>query len=140
MSGRASDLPGDLDDIVGDWLTVPDVAERLGIDAGRVRRLLQEGRLLGVRRGTPPVVSVPAAFLVPGHLANPAAPDPTATAGSAVLAALQGTLTVLRDTGFDDAEAVRWFFTDEESLGTTPVAALRAGRKTEVRRVAQALL
>jgi hypothetical protein len=57
-----------------------------------------------------------------------------------VLAALQGTLTVLADDGFSDAEAIVWLFRHEESLGTSPIAALRAGRKTEVRRVAQALL
>ncbi|QGQ19134.1 DNA-binding protein [Cellulomonas sp. JZ18] len=129
------------DDLVDAWLTVPDVAERLGTDAGKVRRMLQERRIVGVRRGDPAVLSVPEAFLVPGHLANPAAPgraedEPAWT----VLAALQGTLTVLADSGFTDDEAVVWLFTPDDALGTTPVAALRAGRKTEVRRIAQALL
>lgn len=130
-----------LDDLVDAWLTVPDVADRLGTDAGKVRRMLQERRIVGVRRGQPPVLSVPEAFLVPGHLANPAAPARVEDAPAwTVLAALQGTLTVLADTGFDDEEAVRWLFSPEDALGTTPVAALRAGRKTEVRRIAQALL
>nr|WP_052302711.1 Rv2175c family DNA-binding protein [Cellulomonas flavigena] len=113
----------------------------LGVDVGKVRRLLQERRLVGVRRGSPPVLSVPADFLVPGHLANPAAPDaPSAERPWAVLASLQGTLTVLADDGFSDTETVAWLFTVEESLGVAPIEALRAGRKTEVRRVAQALL
>ena len=131
----------DLDDLVGSWLTVPDVAEMLGVDPGKVRRLVQERRLVAVRRGTPPVLSVPAAFLVAGHLANPAAPDqPREDRPWAVLAALQGTLTVLGDDGFSDEEVVAWLFAVEDSLGVAPIEALRAGRKTEVRRVAQAQL
>lgn len=131
----------ELDLLVGSWLTVPDVAQMLGVDAGKVRRLLQERRLVGVRRGSPPVLSVPADFLVAGHLANPAAPDaPRDDRPWAVLASLQGTLTVLGDDGFSDEETIAWLFTVEESLGVAPITALRAGRKTEVRRVAQALL
>lgn len=131
----------DLDHLVGEWLTVPDVAQRLGTDAGKVRRLLQERRLVGVRRGDPAVLSVPAAFLVAGHLANPAAPDvPRDDRPWAVLASLQGTLTVLSDDGFSDEETLAWLFAVEETLGVPPIQALRAGRKTEVRRVAQALL
>ncbi|MEN0130050.1 MAG: Rv2175c family DNA-binding protein [Brevundimonas sp.] len=129
------------DTLVDEWLTVPDVAERLDLDAGKVRRIVQEGRLVGVRRGDPKVFSIPAAFLVPGHLANPAAPSraddlPPWT----VLAALQGTLTLLRDAGFSDDEAVVWLFTADESLRGAPIDALREGRKTEVRRLAQAEL
>ncbi|GIG39544.1 Rv2175c family DNA-binding protein [Cellulomonas phragmiteti] len=131
----------ELDHLVGSWLTVPDVAQMLGVDAGKVRRLLQERRLVGVRRGSPPVLSVPADCLVPGHLANPAAPDaPSEDRPWAVLASLQGTLTVLGDDGFSDEETIAWLFSVEESLGVPPIEALRAGRKTEVRRVAQALL
>ena len=36
-------------------------------------------------------------------------------------------------------EAIDWLLSDEDSLGTSPVQALLAGRKAEVRRVAQAL-
>ena len=68
------------DDLVDEWLTLPDVADRLGEDLAKVRRLVQERRLIAVRRGVPPVLSVPARFLVPGHLANPAAP--VASAGT----------------------------------------------------------
>lgn len=133
------------DALVDSWLTVPDVADELGIDAGKVRRLLKERRLVGVRRGDPPVLSIPAAFLVPVSATNPSAdphgddedgPAPRA----AVLAWLQGTLSVLGDVGMSDAEAIAWLFTPDESLPGRPVDALRAGHKTEVRRRAQALL
>lgn len=130
-----------IDDLVDEWLTVPDVAERLDLPLNKVRRLLEERRIVGVRGGEPPVLRVPAAFLVPGNLANPAqrgaadeAPDWT------VLAALQGTFTVLADVGFDDEGAIAWLFTPDESLGSTPMAALLVGRKSAVRRVAQAEL
>jgi Rv2175c C-terminal domain of unknown function len=138
--------PAALDALVPDWLTLPDVSERLGIDVGKVRRLLQEGRLAAVRRGDPTVLSVPADFLVPVHLANPAAPtapapdDAPDAARWAVLAALRGTLTVLSDAGFDTAESIEWLFTTDEVLGRTPMAALRAGSKSEVRRRAQTLV
>ncbi|MDM7831397.1 Rv2175c family DNA-binding protein [Cellulomonas edaphi] len=129
------------DALVDEWLTVPDVAERLELDAGKVRRLVQEGRLVGVRRGDPKVFSVPAAFLVPGHLANPSAPSRAEGLPQwTVLAALQGTLTLLRDAGFSDEEAVVWLFSELEGLRGSPIAALREGRKTEVRRLAQAEL
>lgn len=133
------------DDLVDTWLTVPDAADELGIDAGKVRRLLKERRLAGVRRGEPPVLSIPAAFLVPVDAANPgtdphADEDDRPTASSTVLASLQGTLTVLGDAGFSDEEALVWLFTADDSLPGRPVDALRAGHKTEVRRRAQAML
>jgi hypothetical protein len=113
----------DLDELVDEWLTFPDVAERLGLDVGRVRRLVQDGYLVAVRRGERNVLSVPAALL------NDEGPLPE----------LRGTLSVLSDAGFTAAEALRWLFTSDESLPGTPAEALRAGRKTEIRRRAQAL-
>jgi hypothetical protein len=113
----------DLDMLVTDWLTIPDVAECLGLDVGKVRRLLQDRYLVAVRRGERNILSVPAALIVDG----------------APLPELRGTLTVLMDSGYDDESALRWLFTPDESLPGAPVDALRAGRKTEVRRRAQAL-
>ena len=46
---------------------------------------------------------------------------------------------MLHDAGFTDDEAIDWLLTSEESIGLPPIEALRAGRKSEVRRVAQAL-
>jgi hypothetical protein len=130
-----------IDHLVDEWLTVPDVAERLDLSLGQVRRLLEERRLVGVRRGEPPTLRIPAAFLVPGNLADPArrlaADDAPAWT---VLAALQGTFTVLADAGFDDEAAVAWLFTPDDLLGCSPMAALLAGRKSAVRRVARSEL
>jgi excisionase family DNA binding protein len=113
----------DLDALVSAWLTIPDVAEQLGLDVGKVRRLLEEGCLAAVRRGERNVLAVPAAFVAEG----------------APLPELRGTLNVLRDSGYDDEAAIRWLFTQDDSLPGTPIEALRLGRKTEIRRRAQAL-
>ncbi len=52
---------------------------------------------------------------------------------------LRGTATVLIDGGFSDDEALTWFLRDDETLGVPPVEAIRQGRSTEVRRLAQSL-
>ncbi|MFK4729168.1 Rv2175c family DNA-binding protein [Agromyces mediolanus] len=104
-----------------EWLTVPDLVELLELSPGRVRRLIDDRHLLA--RRIDGVLKVPADFLRDG------APMPE----------LHGTAVVLHDAGFSDAEALDWLIGEEDSLGTTPIAALRAGRKAEVRRVAQAL-
>ena len=104
-----------------EWLTIPDLVEQLGLGVSRVRRLIEDRHLAAKRIDG--VVKVPAVFLRDGE----------------PLSELHGTLIVLADNGFDDEEAVDWLLTDDESLGTAPSEALRAGRKAEVRRVAQAL-
>jgi hypothetical protein len=119
----ARDSLDSLDSLVGEWLTLPDVAERLGLDVGKVRRLLQDRDLVATRRGERNVLSVPAALIV----------------DSAPLPELRGTLTVLADSGYVDDAALRWLFTPDDTLPGTPVDALRAGRKSEIRRRAQAL-
>lgn len=104
-----------------EWLTIPDLVDVLGIPQSRVRRLIEERALLADRIDG--VLKVPAEFVVDG------APMPE----------LRGTATVLLDAGFTEQEALRWLLGEEPSLGERPIAALRAGRKAEVRRVAQAL-
>ncbi len=114
----------ELQALVEEWLTLPDVADRLGVDVGTVRRMLQEGQLLAVRRGERNVLSVPSVLLGPDGL----------------LPELPGTVTVLRDAGLDAPAALRWLLSPDGSLvGGSPIGALRAGHKTEVRRRAQAL-
>ena len=104
------------------WLTVPDLVEKLGLTPSRIRRLIEERQLLAVKIDG--VLSVPADFL---------------DAEDLPLSELRGTLYVLADARFSDDEAMQWMLSTEESLGTAPIDALRAGRKAEVRRVAQAL-
>jgi hypothetical protein len=103
------------------WLTLPDVAEILGVRVTQVRRLIEERVLLAVR--VDGVLQMPADFL----------------SGNEPLHELKGTLVLLADSGFSDEEAMRWLVELDDSLGVPPLEALRTGRKTEVRRVAQAL-
>jgi hypothetical protein len=103
------------------WLTMPELVETLGVSPSRVRRLIEDKHLLGQRRDG--VLAVPADFI----------------SGGAPLPELRGTLMVLADAGFSDDEAMQWLLEPEEALGIAPIDALRSGRKTEVRRVAQAL-
>lgn len=126
MTGQASwDVPAseDVDALVGEWLTVPEVGERLGVDVVRARQLLKDRQLVGVRRGERRVVSVPAAFVQDGM----------------VVKKLPGLLTLLADAGFDENQAIRWIFTSDDDLPGTPMQALTENRGTEVRRRAQAL-
>lgn len=104
-----------------DWLTMPDLVERLDEPLARVRRLLDEKYLIGSRRtGT---FAVPEIFLSGDH----------------PLSSLRGTVIVLQDAGFSDDEAIDWLLGYEDSMGRAPISALLAGHKSEVRRVAQTL-
>ena len=104
-----------------EWLSLPELVEVLGEPLGRVRRMLDEFQIIGSRRDG--AIRVPAVFLLDGH------PIPS----------LRGTIFVLHDAGFTDDEAIEWLLSNEDSIGMPPIEALRAGRKSEVRRVAQGL-
>lgn len=110
------------DSLVGDWLSLPEVADRLGLTLSRVRQLLRDRKLLAVRRPDG-ATAVPAAFLD----------------GNQVVKGLAGTLTLLFDCGFDEQDAVRWLFTADDTLPGTPVQAMAEHRCREVNRRAQAL-
>ena len=110
----------DLEQLVGEWLTVPDLGELLGLRLSDVRQLLVDRQLLGVRIGPRNVMSVPSKFV------SEAGPLPE----------LPGTFTVLADGRMADAEILRWLFTPDATLPVqgAPIDALLAGFKTEVRR------
>ncbi len=114
------ELVRQVEELVGDWLPLPDVADVLGIRISEVRRMLSDRVIVAVRRGRPAVLSVPAALVRPEPLTS-----------------FAGTWTVLRDSGFDELEALRWLFSVND--GVRPIDLLRAGHKTQVRRLAQAL-
>ena len=110
------------DTLVGEWLSLPEVATRLGLPVSRVKQLLRDRKLLAFTRPGGDR-SVPSAFID----------------GEQIVKGLSGTLTVLFDCGFGDEEALRWLFTADETLPGTPIDALYAHRGTEVNRRAQAL-
>ena len=116
-----TDSPATTDSTEDRWLTIPDLTELLGLKVSQVRRLIEDRALLAQKIDG--VWKVPAAFIVDGE----------------PMTELRGTLIVLGDSGFTDDEAMHWLLSPEESLGVSPIDALKAGRKAEVRRVAQAL-
>jgi excisionase family DNA binding protein len=107
---------------VGAWLTLPEAAELLGVGVNRVRQLITDRQLLAVRRGESNALMVPADFVQDGR----------------VLKGLSGVLTLLKDARYEDDEALRWLYTDDDIPGS-PVQALVENRGTEVKRRAQAL-
>jgi hypothetical protein len=113
----------ELESLITEWLPLPDVAERLNLPIKKVHSLLEERALVAVRVGKRSIRSVPAEFLLEDRLMD----------------SLKGTISVLSDAGFNDEDIIRWLFTEDDSLPGRPVDALREGRKTEIRRRAQAL-
>jgi hypothetical protein len=113
----------ELESLITEWLPLPDVAERLGLPIKKVHSLLEERALVAARVGERSIRSVPADFLLEDRLMD----------------SLKGTVSVLSDAGYNDEEILRWLFTEDDSLPGRPVDALRQGRKTEIRRRAQAL-
>lgn len=110
-------------ELVGDWITIPDIAEALDLIVTKVHNLISDQTLLALRDPETNVRKVPALFMN----------------GDRVLDSLKGTITVLKDSGFSDEEAIVWLFTEDDSLPGRPIDALHQGRKTEIRRRAQAL-
>jgi hypothetical protein len=102
-------------------ISIPEVAQRLGVPVSRVHQLVRDGHLLAIRRNG--ALAIPEEFLG----------DETVVKG------LAGTITVLRDGGYDDQEIVRWLFEDDPSLPGTPIEALRGNRGREIKRRAQAM-
>ena len=108
--------------LVSAWLTLPEAAELLGVGVNRVRQLVTDRQLLAVRRGESNALMVPADFVQDGR----------------VLKGLPGVLTLLKDARYEDDEALRWLYTDDDLPGS-PAQALVENRGTEVKRRAQAL-
>ncbi|MBA2560569.1 MAG: helix-turn-helix domain-containing protein [Propionibacteriales bacterium] len=113
-----------LDSLVDSWLTIAQVAERLGLSASKVRQLAREHQLVAVRRDDLKESAIPAECI----------------ADTVIVKGLNGTLILLADHGFDDAESIEWLFTPDDSLPGRPIDALREDRGKEVRRRAQAVI
>lgn len=113
----------DLETLVGEWTTVPDIVESTGLGVRELRRLLDIRAIVAVPVGDRGVKKIPARFFRDGE----------------PLDSLKGTIQVLTDAGYSDDELIAWLFTEDETLPGSPMDALEAGRKTEVRRRASAL-
>jgi hypothetical protein len=103
------------------WLTFPDIAGVLDVPVTKVHQMVRDGALLAFRRDG--VRQVPAELV----------------ANRAVLKHLPGVITLLRDAGYSDEEALRWLYQEDTTLPGTPAQALAGELATEVKRRAQAL-
>ena len=113
---------------------VTEVAKHLRLPISKVHQQLRDGQLMAVRRE--------GALVVPNIFFDDY---------GRVVKALPGLLIVLKDSGYDATETMRWLFTADESLtvsrdGSTekltnarPVDALDSHQAREVIRRAQAL-
>lgn len=110
-----------------EWLSFVEACAFLGVEVKQLRAWIKDGSLLCLVNPQDHKPYVPKAFLV--KHAKHAEP----------LDSLKGTITLLRDCGFSDEESVRWLFQENDSLGETPLQALRSGKKKAVRRIASTL-
>jgi hypothetical protein len=101
-------------------LSIPEVADALGVRVTRVHQYLRDGQLVGVRDANG-LRCVPALLLQDGLIVK----------------SLSAVITQLRDARYSDAEIVAWLFRSDDSLPGSPVQALRENRGTEVKRRAQ---
>jgi len=103
------------------WVNLPDLAERLEVPVTKIHQMIREGALIAIRRDG--VLRIPAELVASRH----------------VLKHLPGVLTLLRDAGFNDEEALQWLYSPDDTLPGTPAQALDGPGATEVKRRAQAL-
>ena len=116
-----SETPLDLPVPPSDWVTLPDLAERLEVPVTKVHQLIRDGALLAIRFDG--VLRVPAELVANRNVSKH----------------LPGVLTLLRDAGYNDEEALRWLYSPDDTLPGTPASALSGSGATEVKRRAQAL-
>ena len=122
-AGGSDDAADALDALVGEWMTLFEVADALRTSPNRVRQMVRDNGLAMLRTEGSREPRVPALMVLDGQ----------------VVKGLGGTLTLLADAGYDTREALGWLFSPEEALATRPIDALRTNRVHEVRRIAQAL-
>lgn len=111
----------DLPEPPSGWVSLPDLAARLEVPLTKVQQMVKDGLLIAVRHDGG--LSVPAELV----------------AGRTALKHLPGVLTLLRDAGYSDSEALTWLYTPDDTLPGTPASALSGPGATEVKRRAQAL-
>ncbi|WP_342320160.1 Rv2175c family DNA-binding protein [Corynebacterium mayonis] len=121
---NADNSTPDLEALLADdtLLTLPEVADYLGVPVTRVHDLVGAHKLLMFRRGHDkriPRLLLDANFELSKFIA--------------------GAITVLHDGGFDDDEILAYLYTPDESLPGRPIDALHGHGAREVIRRAQAM-
>jgi Rv2175c C-terminal domain of unknown function len=103
------------------WINLPDLAEKLDVSISKVNQMVRDGQLLAVKRD--------GVRLVPAEL----------VANATALKHLPGVLTLLRDAGYNDEEALRWLYEPDKALDGNAAVALGGPKAREVKRRAQAV-
>ena len=103
------------------WVNLPDVSTKLGVSISKVHQMIRDGQLLAIKHEG--IRQVPAELV----------------ANSTVLKHLPGVLTLLRDAGYNDEEALRWLYEPDETVDGCAAKGLGGDRAREVKRRAQAL-
>lgn len=101
-------------------LTLPDLAEALGVLVTRAQQYVRDGQLVALRDDAGKWC-VPALLVQDGE----------------VVKSLPAVITLLRDASFTDDEILDWLYREEDSLPGSPIRALRENRGSEVKRRAQ---
>lgn len=101
------------------YVPLPDIAASLNLIITKTHQLIKDGQLIAVRRDG--ALRVPAEFIQNGEIVK----------------SLTGTITLLKDNGFNDQEIIDWLFDYDEKLPGTPMQALRENRGNEIKRRAQ---
>jgi len=104
-----------------EFVTIPELCERWGLTPSKIHRMIEDHSLAALR--------IDGVRRIPAEFAGEHEP----------LSSLRGTLLALLDAGFSNEESVSWLLSENEELGERPIAALREGRKSAVRRATQAL-
>lgn len=123
MDADTTDETTDLGTLVGNWLDWAATAGELGVSVSKVRQWIKEDQLAAAVPAEGAGQQVPADLLLDGEIVK----------------GVPGVLTLLRDGGYDQRDALRWLFTADETLPGRPIDALRENRGAEVKRRAQAM-
>lgn len=136
-----------------DLIKGADAAAMLGTKPSRIKQLVRESVLPGFWADGSWWVVAPALVELDSELGRlsseklrVALPAPSVDEGEVApqathvpLWTLPGTITVLRDAGFDDRQVAQWLLRDSDELGERPIDALSRGRHHRVNNVASAL-
>lgn len=127
------------DDTLGRLYSPDEAARLLGLERTRIKRLDRDNQLVMLRRGGKSWVPARLLELIPEDEAPEELVDAEHPATHRPLWNLRGTITLLRDAGFDSEEIVAWLWADNDELSTIPIVALEEGHHHAVNRVAATL-
>ncbi len=124
-------------------VSVQDTADRLGVEPSRIKQLIKENVLLGLRHGgelhilEETLVELPANRQFVAELRTPGSDEPRLVrATDEPLPTLRGSVMLLADGGFSNEEIIDWLWTENPWLEARPIQMLREGSHRAVNRVA----